>query len=189
MKGQPSLSPGEEQPIAKAILLHMWNLAKVAWNKHLSTHHTSLTPSPTPTPTPSTSAATTEQKAPKLLPPGVWSGLLRAYNTVQLGGGDREFPVVQVLGAEATIACMHWEKNTSALYSPVQLGGIVQSRSFTAGGDINPLARSPKKGTTLELTDDNTILTSDEVTWSPRSLLAIMDGFDSTRWAMIGEAG
>ena len=174
-----------EQPIAKAILLHMWNLAKVTWNKHLAHHQNMATPTPTATPPSSTCTTTTDQKAPKSLPPGVWSGLLRAYNTVQLGGEDREFPVVQVLGAEATIARMYWEKNTSALYPPVQLGEIVQRRSFTAGGDINPLARSPKKGTTLELTDDNTIITSDEVTWSPRSLLAIMDGFDSIRWAMV----
>ena len=176
-----------EQPIARAILLHMWNLAKMAWNKHITQHPVAASPPPTASVSATaTSAATpTEQKAPKTLPPGVWSGLLRAYNSVQLAGEDREFPVLQVLGAEVTIARMHFEHTVSSLYSPIQLGELIQRRSFTAGGDINPLAKSPKKGTTLELGDDNTLVATDEVSWSPRSLLAIMDGLDSIRWALI----
>ncbi len=106
---------------------------------------TTATPSPT-----TTAASTTEQKAPKSLPTGVWSGLRRAYNSIQLAGEGREFPVLQVLGAEVTIARMRHEHTVTSLYSQVQLGELIQRRSFTAGGDINPLAKT-KKGTTLEL--------------------------------------
>ena len=175
-----------EQPIARAILLHMWNLAKASWSRHLAAQMTppSATPSATPSTTATSPTPNTEQKAPKTLPPGVWSGLLRAYNTIQLAGEDREFPVLQVLGAEVTIARMHHEHTVTSLYSQVQLGELVQRRSFTAGGDINPLAKN-KKGTTLELGDDNTLIATDDISWSPRSLLAIMDGLDSIRWAMI----
>lgn len=175
-----------EQPIARAIFLHMWNLAKVEWAKHLSSNQpTPPTSTPTATGSITSTPSSAEQKAPKVLPPGVWSSLIQAYNSVQLGGEDREFPVHQVLGAESTLSRMYWEKNTSKLYSAVQLGELIQRRSFTAGGDINPLAKQARKATTLELGDDNTIVTADETSWSPRSLLAIMDGLDSIRWAMV----
>ncbi len=174
-----------EQPIAKAIILHMWNLARASWSRHLAAQMMPSSSPPTATPSTTTPAtSTTDHKAPKSLPPGVWSGLLRAYNSIQLAGEDREFPVLQVLGAEVTIARMHHEHTVTSLYSQVHLGELIQRRSFTAGGDINPLAKT-KKGTTLELGEDNTLVATDDVSWSPRSLLAIMDGLDSIRWAMV----
>ncbi len=95
---------------------------------------------------------------------------------MQLGGQDREYLV--------TSARMHWEHSVSSLYSPVQLGEIIQKRSFSAPGDVNPLSKQPKK-TSLELSDENTSVAADETTWSPRSILAVLDGMNSSCWAMI----
>lgn len=57
-----------EKPIARAVLLHAWSLAKVSWSR-------SMTPAPTPTPSAPTVTATTttgspnnETKVPKSLP-------------------------------------------------------------------------------------------------------------------------
>lgn len=91
-----------------------------------------------------TSAATTPavDKIPKTLPAGVWMSLVKAYNEIQLNGRDRSFPVAELLGSECVVARMWREHNVSKLYTPVGLGEIIQRRSFTASGDVNPFPRS-----------------------------------------------
>ncbi len=52
------------QPIARAILVQMWSLARAAWAQAM----VNATPAPTPSPTPTsagTSSTSAEQKAPK----------------------------------------------------------------------------------------------------------------------------
>lgn len=78
--------PIDEHPIARAILLHMWMLARQSWQITLQTSAPSATPSATPPVTaPSTSTAAAD-KVPKTLPAGVWVSLVKAYNSIQLNG-------------------------------------------------------------------------------------------------------
>lgn len=138
--------PPDEHPIAKAILTHMWMLAKQSWQASLAASK----PAPLPVASSTTSqASTSTEKVPRTLPAGVWQTLVRAYNTVQLHGRDRCFPVEELLGAECVLARMYFEHNTSKVYTPIGLGEIVQRRSFTAAGKVNPLAKAVKKSTSL----------------------------------------
>ncbi len=50
------------------------------------------------------------------------------------------------------------------MYTPLQLGELLQQRSFTAGGEINPLSKSPKKSGVLQLDDDRNLVESDDPT-------------------------
>ena len=174
--------PNQEQPIIQAIMLHMWNTCKQLWATH-------STPPPSSTPTaattPSASTAKPEEKVPKQLPTGVWSTLLQAYNKAQLHGVDRSFPQHEILGAEVILAKMWHEHQTSRMYSPVLLGDIIQRRSFTASGDINPLSAKAKSSRTLTLEDDQLTYQDEATTWTPRSLLAAIDGLQATKFAMI----
>ena len=174
--------PPEEHPIAKAIMTHMWMLAKQSWQTSIMTSAPPATSGAAAT-TPSTSAANVD-KVPKTLPPGTWQSLVRAYNATQLHGRDRSFPVEELLGAECVLARMYHEHNVSKTYTPVGLGEIVQRRSFTAAGEVNPLAKNVRKSTALSLDDDHQIVQSDDPEWSPKSMLAIIDGITAVKWAM-----
>ena len=109
-------------------------------------------PVPPPAPssgTPSTTAASgggsSDNKVPKTLPPGKWTELVNRYNSITVGSKTRSFPAREVLGAEAVIARLWHERHISHLYTPLQLCEILQHRSFTASGDINPLMKTSKK--------------------------------------------
>eukprot|EP00438_Fugacium_kawagutii_P034924 Skav206385 [mRNA] locus=scaffold834:525350:529905:- [translate_table: standard] len=172
-----------EQPIARAVLLHMWHEARSFW-----TASQAVAPSSTTTPTSGTTTSpgtsTTEDKIPKTLPSGTWAKLVNAYQTRQVEGQDRVFPTHQVLGAESVIARVLHEHTSSKLYCPVQLGEVLQKRTFSASGEPNPLAKKDRQTTTLTITDDKLVATED-VTWNPRSVLAILDGLESIRWLFI----
>ena len=178
-----------DQPIAKAILTHMWALAKQTWSRALaaSPAPTAPTPALTPTGTSGTASTTTstESKVPKNLPPGTWNSLVKHYQSIQLDGRDRVFPVTELIGAESILARMHHELTISGQYTPILLGEILQKRSFNAAGEVNPLQKSPKKTTTLAVDEDNQIITAEDPVWCPRSMLAILDGINSIRWAFI----
>lgn len=174
---------GHEQPIARAIMVHMWSLARLAWKK-------TITPAVDPTPAPATgttatAATSSSDKVPKELPPGVWTSLVKRYNSIQLDGRDRSFPVHELMGAEVILAKMWHEMNVSKNFSPIFLGDILQKRSFTASGDVNPLTKSSKRTTTLSVDSDHHLITTDEQSWSPKSLLSIIDGITSIKWAFI----
>ena len=110
---------------------------------------------------------------------------MKQYQQVQLGGEDRVFPVQELIGAEAILARMHHEKVVSNHFTPVQLGEILQRRSFNAAGEVNPLQKSPKKATTLTMDDDHQLVQTEDPVWNPRSMLAVLDGITSVKWAMI----
>ena len=106
------------------------------------------------------------------------------YNAVSIGGVPREFPVQKLVGAESVLARFHWEHVTSEAYSPLELGELVSKRSFTATGGVNHLA-ARKKTTRLEF-DGESLQTSEDSTWEPRSLLwSVVDGLDAIRWCHI----
>ena len=174
--------PLDEHPIARAIMTHMWMLARQSWQASVA----AAAPAPTPVAPPSSTAASAASgdKVPKTLPAGVWQSLVRAFNTTQLHGRDRCFPVEELLGAECVLARMYHEHNVSKSYTPVGLGEIVQRRSFTAAGEVNPLAKNVKKSTPLSLDDDHQLVQTDDPEWSPKSMLAIIDGITAVKWAM-----
>ena len=176
--------PRDEQPIAAAVLLHAWTLARTSWAKTLA----ASTPSPGPATPASLSlgaspTSTSESKVPKNLPAGKWTELVNSYNAVTVAGRPRSFPVREILGAECVIARLWHEKHVSQLFSPLLLGEILQHRSFTASGDINPLAKTGKKQTALSLDEDRQLVETEEQTWSPRSVLSVLDGITACRWA------
>ena len=173
--------PEMEKPIATAILSHMHAECRRAWLSQQKG------PPPAPAVTVSTSSGsskTSEDKAPKQLPQGIWSQLLVAYQSQQLHGRDRVFPTQEILGADAIIARVWWEHTHSKLYSPVQLGEVLQARTFQASGEVNPLAKANRSTSKLTIAD-NELVQEDEPVWSPRSVLAIIDGLNSVRWTYI----
>lgn len=183
--------PEDERPIAEAVLKHMWTEAKLWWVRRQA----QLTPGPAvpagALPTASqalmTGANTTPlatDKIPKTLPANVWSQQVSKYNSIQVNGRDRVFPEAMLLGAESVLARIYHEHHVSKLYTPTRLGEILAKRSFTATGEVNPLATQQKKSAPLVL-EDSVLVQEDEKLWSPRSVLSIMDGLQAVTWAYI----
>ena len=79
-----------EKPIAEAVLRHMWALCHQEWAAQQA---------PDPAVAPSAASATPatksggEEKVPKQLPSGVWAQLIRNYESQQIQGQDRTFPI------------------------------------------------------------------------------------------------
>ena len=163
-----------DQPIAHAMLLHMWNLARSQWLKS-NANCANVQSIPTTPSAPAGSAADKdrEDRVPKALPSGVWSNLIQAYNKEQLHGRDRSFPVKELMGAEHIVARMWHEHHRSKLYTPLYLGELLQHRSFQSNGDLNPLAKGQKKLTNLCLEEGN-LVHKEEAVWQPKSILAII---------------
>lgn len=78
-----------EKPIAKAILRHMWNLARSSWQAQLSAARPAAPSAPDPATVTSSGSSTKDDKVPKTLPAGVWSKAIQAYESQQIGGCDR----------------------------------------------------------------------------------------------------
>ena len=122
---------------------------------------------------------------PTRLPNGRWAELLNFYNKIQLGGKDRKFPGRTLLGAESVLARMDHEHRVSKSYSPVGLGEILQKRSFTSLDQVNGLSKNNDKNRPLIVRPDGQLVQSEDNTWDPRSLLAVIDGVQAVGWAMI----
>ena len=137
-----------------------------------------------PTSTAGGSGAVATDKVPKTLPAGVWSKQVTKYNSEQLRGRDRSFPEELLLGAEVVLARMWHEHHVSKMYTPTLLGEILSKRSFTATGEVNMLAKNPRKSNVLTIEDEQ-LVQEDEKVWSPRSVLSIMDGIEAVVWAWI----
>jgi len=180
-----TLTPSE-QPIATAILHHMWSECRALWAKmQAASTPASFTPAtPTSTPASGSAAPAAEDKAPKQLPHGVWNKLLHNYERQMIDNRNRTFPVQEVLGAELVLARLHWEHETSKLYTPVKLGELLELRTFLPSGEINPLSKKERSGSTLVISD-NKLVQQEETSWQPRSVLAILDGLASIKWAFI----
>ena len=105
--------PEVEQPIARAVLLYMWNLAREA-RAAASAPSPSSAPSGPPASSPTTAGAsrTSDEKAPKTLPPKVWQEAVAKYNRMRRGrpprvphqevGGSRKRFSAFSLGARVT---------------------------------------------------------------------------------------
>eukprot|EP00435_Cladocopium_sp_Y103_P048273 s452_g14.t1 len=165
-KGTTKISVEEdEKPIVQAVLEHMWQEATVQWQLRL--------------------AAAPVEKAPKSLPAQIWQKQIARYNGVTIEGRPRRFPEREVLGAEQILGRIWFEHTSSKCYTPVGLGELLERRSFTASGDVNPLQKQQKSGQALRLVDDQLVHDEEGRPWTPRSVLAVMDGINSIRWAWV----
>lgn len=177
--------PESEKPIAKAILKHMWNLARGIYKAQMAAHSPPSPPATSGTAgTGATSTTTKDDKIPKTLPAGVWSSAIKRYESQQIGGTNRTFPTQELVGAEVVLARIHHELTVSKLFTPVGLGEILQKRTFQASGEPNMLAKKESKPTTFTASNDQLVAT-EEQQWQPRGLLAILDGLASVRWAYV----
>ena len=175
--------PQSDHPIAKAVIIHMWMLAQ---QHYWAASQAAMKPLQQATPSQPVAAVTTpsEDKVPKNLPPGRWAKLLAEYQSQQIDNEDRIFPVQELLGAEPILARVLHEHEVSKTYTPIQLGEIITCRTFQANGEPNPLAKKERNVTKLTLTGEQ-LVASPEEPWQPRSVLAIIDGLTSIRWAYV----
>ena len=142
---------------------------------------------PPTTPSTAAPAATTSTaggKVPKSLSPGNWTMMVNAYQNQQIGGKDRIFPTVELLGTESVLARIVHENEISKNFTPVLLGELISLRTFLPTGEPNPLSKKDRSSTKLQLSGE-TLTAAAEEPWQPRSVLAIMDGLNSIRWAYI----
>eukprot|EP00435_Cladocopium_sp_Y103_P050539 s110_g15.t1 len=178
----------DEKPIAQAVLEHMWQEAQLQWQQRLAA--VPINPpqvASAPATTPSAGGATTvaSDKVPKSLPAQIWQKQISRYNSVTLEGRPRKFPEREVLGAEQILGRMWFEHTTSKSYTPTGLGEILQRRSFTASGDVNPLQKQSTSKQLLRIEDDCLVQDEEGKSWTPRSILAVIDGVNAVRWAWV----
>ena len=107
------------------------------------------------------------------------------YNNRLLDGKKRRFLENMLAGAESLARVWHEHTKTKAC-TPISLGEILQKRLFTASGDVNPLTL-PRQGSSATAGQALRLVNGEVVSgqWAPRSLLAIIDGVDAARWALI----
>ena len=124
-------------------------------------------------------ASSAPVKPPSDLPPGEWKKLVTRYNQQQIGGRDRVFSEALLLGAEHIVA------KAQKLYTPIPLGALIQCRTFSANGDLNPLTKR-KHETKLRVTPESEFQAElAEDTWDARSMLSILDGLQSIKYLFI----
>ena len=127
-----------------------------------------------------------EDKAPKVLPPGIYADLVEAYNKfkVTINGQRRTFPEKLLLGAEKIIARMWHEHVKSKCYTGVKLGELLQHRHFTATGSVNNRVTDKTNETVLAIhADTKTLIEKNKQEWDPHTLLMILDGLEAIKWA------
>ena len=114
-----------------------------------------------------------------LIGPGV-----AAYNGVLVRGEKREFPTIELLGAEEVLSRIHWEHTKSKLYTPVGIGEILAKRTFSALGVVNTLAVKRNSGAPqqLRLIDGNLAVAEDRP-FTPKGVWAVVDGITAIKWA------
>ena len=81
-----------EKPIAKAVLLHVWSLARTSWARSMQAASTP-TPATSTTTAPTHASSTSDTKVLKQLPAGKWTELVEHYNGITVGGRPRQFPI------------------------------------------------------------------------------------------------
>ena len=93
-----------------------------------------------------------------------WARQVERYNAITVDGRRRKFPERLLAGAEAILARLWHEHHKTKLYSPTALGEILSKRTFTATGEVNPLALPRKPtgtGQTLKIVGNELVATDD----------------------------
>ena len=182
-KGKKLQVSAEEAPVAQAILRQMWCECRRQWDEVSR-------PAPAPAVSAPGAGSTTgaplaplpSDRPPKDFPH--WSRLVAAYNGVLVGGEKREFPTIELLGAEEVLSRIHWEHTKSKLYTPVGVGEILAKRTFSALGVVNTLAVKRNSGAPqqLRLVDGN-IAVAEDRPFTPKGVWAVVDGITAIKWA------
>ncbi|OLP77802.1 hypothetical protein AK812_SmicGene42098 [Symbiodinium microadriaticum] len=176
-----------DRPIAAAVLLFM---RKLAVDSHSGTQ-ASPSPGAATLPTSSgpsglSSSAKDSDKVPRTLPPGVWTEQIQKFEAVQIHGRHRVFPQQRLLGAESSLAKLWHQLKVTRDFSPLPLGEIMSRRSFDATGAVNALSkRKLSKELIVDVDRDRLVAEDAEDSWEPRSMLAVIDALEASRWAYI----
>jgi hypothetical protein len=130
-----------------------------------------------------TSPPLTSSKAPTSLAPGVWTAQIRKWENSFVPA--RSFPQAQLIGAESVLARLFHERTVTQSYTILQLGEILQHRSFTATGTVNNLATKEKdKGLSIDW-NLGCVTERHVPVWDPRSMMNILDACEAAKWAWI----
>jgi hypothetical protein len=139
-----------------------------------------------PTGPPATAAAAADPtKIPKTLAIGVWTTQIAAYETVQLAGSNRQFPVNMILGAETTLARMLHEKTVTQLFTAPKLGEVIGARLYTATGQVNTMSVNKSKTSGKLQFSNGDLEIKDDQTWDPEGQWQILDALESLKWATL----
>ena len=159
---------------------------QVAWEERRALRTQQLAASQTPTPPAAPTITTTtprprSSKPPTTLAPQVWHSQIKKWEDSFTP--SRRFPQELLVGAEAVLARLLFESQVSRLFTPIRIGEVLQLRSFTSTGQVNPLAAKTADkhlgldgGKLTELRPD---------IWDPRSLWSVVDGLEAIKWCFI----
>ena len=155
---------------------------------HDQLESTATTPTPVIPVQPTPAAPTASKQPPKELPPEVFKELLSKYEDQKIDGARREFPQRMLLGCEKIIARIWWEMQHD-MHTPIQLHELLSCRFFDAAGNPNPLAQmsdSKQNKLTLDITGGTgTVNLSEDVHWTPKGVLSLLDAIEAIEWALI----
>ena len=124
---------------------------------------------------------TESDKAPKTLGKNVWQNRIKEWKTSCTP--SRKFPAMILIGAEPILARKIWQRENKCC-NLLQLGEMVQSRSFTSTGEINKLA-SKEKDKCLEVSADFTLSAKKAKIFEPNSVIALLDSLQAAKWAFV----
>ena len=99
----------------------------------------------------------------------------------------RVFPQQLLIGAEAVLARLIYEKTESLHFTPLALGEILKVRAFSATGDVNPLLARAEKPKPMKITqtDGEAHLALGDPEYTPKTIWSIIDGLDAVKWAYV----
>ena len=128
----------------------------------------------------STSTGDTD-RPPKTLAKNVWQNRIKEWESSYTP--NRKFPTTLLIGAESILARMIWEHENKN-YNLLQLGEIIQHRSFTSVGEINRLA-TKDMDKCLEVQPDLTLSARKPKIFEPSSTVAMLDALQAAKWAFV----
>ena len=160
--------------VTRATLQTLVEEARIARAATSSSTKAVITASPQP-------SASDSDRAPKTLGKNVWQNRIKEWEISCTP--SRKFPAMISIGAEPILARLIWEHENKC-YNLLQLGEIVQSRSFTSTGEINKLA-TKEKDKCLEVSADFTLSAKKAKIFEPNSVIALLDSLQAAKWAFV----
>ena len=180
VKGKKFKSEGSKIVDSATITVAAEN-AKVERRLELNPKPTTTTSAITSSTTTSATATGDTDKAPKTLAPGKWQQQIDRYQAIYKP--MRKFPVKVLMGAEGILARLLWEHQNKN-YTLLQLGEILQARSFTSLDDINPLSHKSHDAP-LSIEDDGSLAFRKARVYEPSTLMILLDALDAVKWGLI----
>ena len=132
-----------DEDVVRATMIATWQIARRTHDNEFNT----ATASQTQAQPPAATATIPSTNVPNSLPYGIWSTQVKKYNQIQIVNKNRSLPENQLVGADKVLARVHHEHTAPKNFTPIQLGNILTTRSFTATGEIDKLALKDKDKT------------------------------------------